>query len=338
MITGTRFSPSTLRLLSLLAPAAGAAALVLALTLPGCGGSSGSGSSPDPLPPPTPTPTPAPTPTPTPAQSAACTLTAPKVDCSQRPTRPQEHADALQEAVDAANRTPGVMYADNPNRVYDLERWRSIVVAQLTAKSMCAAWDYGNVTGDEIFVRSEDGCVAEQYDLLTGEGGVRPVGKSSNAWQEGFGVPVPGPRPNWSKEGDTACSLPGARGTFCFSIRNTSGEFGRDVYNLVAQVHAEFPSLIDKNDTLPGQGTTNPDELRFAAMRIVNLDGYIAQVEAKLRASGFCAFIEKGDILKVKKVSNGNLFHEEIDAVQNPASGGAYVGFVVKDRCHTAGF
>ena len=37
-------------------------------------------------------------------------------------------------------------------------------------------------------------------------------------------------------------------------------------------------------------------------------------------------------------MSKGNIFHEEMDVVQNPASGGSYVSFVVKDRCHNAGF
>ncbi len=37
-------------------------------------------------------------------------------------------------------------------------------------------------------------------------------------------------------------------------------------------------------------------------------------------------------------MAKGNIFHEEMDVVQNPASGGAYVSYVVKDRCHNAGF
>jgi hypothetical protein len=40
----------------------------------------------------------------------------------------------------------------------------------------------------------------------------------------------------------------------------------------------------------------------------------------------------------VKRVAKGNVFHEEMDVVQNPPSGGTYVGYVVKDRCHNAGF
>ena len=79
-------------------------------------------------------------------------------------------------------------------------------------------------------------------------------------------------------------------------------------------------------------------KLRLPAWRIVDVDAYIAAIERTLRANGYCAFVEKGDILKVKMVSRGNVFHEEIDVVENPPTGGAYVSFVVKDRCHDAGF
>ena len=46
----------------------------------------------------------------------------------------------------------------------------------------------------------------------------------------------------------------------------------------------------------------------------------------------------EGDILKVKSLALGNVFHEEFDVIQNPAGGGDYTSFVVKDRCHNAGF
>jgi hypothetical protein len=42
--------------------------------------------------------------------------------------------------------------------------------------------------------------------------------------------------------------------------------------------------------------------------------------------------------LRVKRVATGNIFYEEMDVVQNPADGGSYVSYVVKDRCHNAGF
>jgi hypothetical protein len=234
--------------------------------------------------------------------------------------------------------TPGTMYADPANRIYDLDRFRARTIAHLTAAGVCGAWDYGNEKGDEIYVRTGDGCVTEQYDLITGEGGVRPANAGSNAWQEGWGEPVPGPKPDFSKEGDTACSLPGDRSTFCFGIKGTQGEFGAEVYALLVAVMNENPQLFDKNDTAPGQGDFIPEQLRVAAWRILDQNGYIAAVEAKIRSRGFCGYIENGDILKVKKVAMGNIFHEEMDVVQNPASGGAYVSFVVKDRCHNAGF
>jgi hypothetical protein len=303
------------------------------LTLPGCGGSSPGG--PDTTP--TPIPTPSPTPTPTPPPPTPCTLTAPTVDCSTVARHPQMNADALQHAVDVATGTSGVMYPGE-NIIYDLPHFRSIVVNQLTAAGLCGAWDYGNEIGDEIFTRTGDGCVAEQYDLITGEGGVRPANKRSNAWQEGFNVPVPGPKPNFSRVGDLQCTLPGDRSTFCFSIKRTPGKFGPAIYKLLVEVMNENPSLFDKNDWAPGQADFVPAELRPAAWRILNQDGYIAALEAKIRANGFCGYVEKGDILKVKSLSVGNIFHEEMDVVQNPVSGGAYVSFVVKDRCHDAGF
>ena len=315
------------------------AALLTAFTLaaPGCGGGSSPSTNPNPVP--TAIPAPTPTATPTPLQPTACALTAPKVDCATRPVDLPDLDGSLQDAVDAAVRTPGVMYTEYANRVYDLDKFRSIVVSTLAAKDMCGAWDFGNEAGDEIFVRSADGCVIEQYDLLTGDGGVRPAGKSSMRWQEGWGgAPVPAPKPNFSKEGDTACSLPGDRSTFCLGIKNTSGEYGREMYNLMSQVLAENPGLFDQGDYLGGQSAANVDELRLPAWRILNVDAYIGKVEAKLRANGFCGYIEKGDILKIKKVSRGNVFHEEMDVVQNPAGGGSYVSYVIKDRCHNAGF
>ena len=208
----------------------------------------------------------------------------------------------------------------------------------LTNAGYYGAWDNGNEIGDEIFTRTGDGCVSEQYDLITGEGGVRSANKKSNSWQGGFSEPVPGPKPNFSREGDTQCTLPGDRSTFCFSIKRTPGEFGPAIYALLVQVMNENPQLFDKNHFAPGQGEFIPSELRPAAWRILNVDGLIAALEAKIRAAGFCGFVEKGDILKVKSLAMGNIFHEEFDVVQNPPSGGDYVSFVVKDRGHDAGF
>ena len=309
------------------------AALSAALLTVGCGGGSSPGTPDTPIP----TPTPAPTPTPTPAPPAACTLTAPTVDCSTRVVRPLEMADTLEHAVNVAMGTSGVMYPGE-NRIYDLERFRERTLEHLTAAGLCGAWDYGNEKGDEIFLRSADGCVTEQYDIITGEGGVRGANKGSNAWQEGFNVPVPGPKPQFSKEGDLQCSLPGERSTFCFSIKRTSGEFGRDVYEHLVAVMNENPTLFDKNDFAPGQGEFIPAELRVAAWSILNHDGYTSALLTKLRANGYCAYVYQGDILRVKRVAMGNILHEEMDIVQEPASGGTYVSYVVKDRCHNAGF
>jgi hypothetical protein len=255
------------------------------LTIPGCGGSSP--GTPDT---PVPTPTPTPTPAPTPAQPTACTLTAPTVDCSTRAKHPLENADQLEHAINIAMGTSGVMYSGE-NRIYDLDRFRSRTTEDLTAAGLCAVWDWGNEKGDEIFVRSADGCVAEQYDMITGEGGVRGATMGSNAWQEGFSVPVPGPKPNFSRDGDLSCSLVGDRSTFCFSIKRTSGEYGRAVYEFLVQVMNENPSLFDKNDFAPGQGDFIPAELRVAAWRILNHDGYSNVLLAKLRANGYCAYL-----------------------------------------------
>jgi len=313
------------------------ASVTAILPLPGCGGSS-SPSNPDVSPTPTPTPVPTPTPTPPPTQSAACELSAPTVDCSTHKRQPQEMADVLQAALETAKATPGAMYSNPADRIYDLDLFRSRTIGYLTAKGLCSAWDYGNELGDEIFVRSADGCVSEQYDIITGEGGVRNANKGSNAWQSGFNEVVPGPKPQFSREGDLTCSLPGDRSTFCFSIKGTQGVFGAACYAAVVAVMNENPQLFDPGDWVPGQGQFIPDQLRVAAWRINNQDAYIAAIETKLRAAGFCAYVDKGDILKVKKVSMGNIFHEEMDVVQNPKSGGAYASFVVKDRCHNAGF
>jgi hypothetical protein len=302
--------------------------------LAACGGSSGSPSSPNP----TPSPTPAPTPVPTPTPPAPCQLTAPTIDCSTRPFPHLEMAPVLQAASDAAVGTTGVMYSGT-NRIYDLAHYRSIVVDDLAKNGICGAWDYGNVIGDEIYLRSSDGCKTEQYDLISGEGGVRSANASSNAWEGGWEEPVPDPKPDWPREGDLQCSLPGDRSTFCFSIRGTHGAFGDDLYEVFVAVLNENPQLFIKDETPPGQGDQFvPEDLRLPAWRIADLNGYIQAVETKLRSSGYCGYIAKGDILKAKKVAMGNIFHEEMDVVQSPPIGGSFVGFVVKDRCHDAGF
>ena len=300
-----------------------------------CGGG-GSATAPS-QPPPTPTPTPATSVTPKPIVPAACQLTAPTVDCATRPVHAQDLAPVLQAGLDAAVTTPGVMYAEYANRIYDLEKFRAKVVERLAAENVCGAWDYGNMVGDEIYVRSADGCVIEQYDIITGEGGVRPAGKGSNAWQDGWGMAVPAARPQFPKEGDFACSLPGDYSTFCFSIKNTPGYYGSDVYRMLAEVMQQNPALFDSQDSLGGGGF-DPDTARVPSWRITDVDGYLNAVLKKLRAAGYCAYVEKGDILKVKSVAKGNVLHEEFDIVQNPTNGGAYTLLVIKDRCHNAGF
>ncbi len=313
-----------------------ALSIVAAVALAACGGSNPAASTGATGAPPVAVATP--TPTPAPTQPAPCQLAAPTVDCAVRKYQKQELAAPLQTAIDTAVGTPGVMYSDNPSRIYDLALFRSKVVGSLSAQGICGAWDYGNEIGDEIYTRSADGCEIEQYDVITGGGGVRNANRQTNLWSDGWGVPVPSLKPDFPKDGDLSCSLPGDRSTFCFTIKGTRGEFGQDVFALMNQVLNEHPELVDKGDFLPGQGEAVPDSLRPAAWRITNLDGYIAALEQKIRANGYCGFVDKGDILKVKKVSTGNIFHEEIDVIQNPASGGSYTGFVVKDRCHDAGF
>jgi hypothetical protein len=93
----------------------------------------------------------------------------------------------VRQAINTAKSAPNTMESD---RIFNLNLFREIMVEQLTARGLCAAWDYGNEIGDEIFVRSADGCVAEQYDLITGDGQVRNANKQALSFHEGFGVPV----------------------------------------------------------------------------------------------------------------------------------------------------
>ncbi len=303
--------------------------------LPSCGGSSS--TAPNGTPTPIVTPDPTPTPTPVATQPPPCQLTAPKVKCGERGSKPQELAQFLTPAIDTARLTPGVMYADGSGRIYDVNLFRSTIVDRLTAQGVCGAWDYGNVTGDEIYTRSNDGCVVEQYDLIGGDGGVRAANKKSNVWSAGWGQAVPNPKPDWRKLGDQQCSLPGDRSAYCITIKGLHGAFGDRLYELYNEVLDENPSLIDKTDFIPGQGAPVPDALRPGGWRIRNKAAYISALEAKIRANGFCGYVES-DILKVKSLEKGNLFHEEFDVIQNPAGGGDYTSFVVKDRCHSAGF
>ncbi len=311
--------------------------LPVLLTSAGCGsGAANPGGPSGPVA--TPTPTPTPTPSPAATRPAPCLLTAPTVNCAERNVHPLEMAEVLQAAIENAQNTPTVMYTDVSNRIYNLPLFRSKIVDYLTANGICGAWDYGNEIGDEIYLRSADGCVTEQYDLIAGDGGVRAANKTSNKWQEGWEVAPPPPKPDWPRVGDLNCSLPGDRSTFCISIKNSHGQFGEDVYRLFVQVFNENPALFDPNDYQPSQGDFIPDSLRVPAWRILDPDAYIAAVQRKLRSNGYCAFVDKGDILMVKSLTLGNLFHEEMDIIQNPPAGGAYAGFTIKDRCHDAGF
>jgi hypothetical protein len=312
------------------------ACLASTVFFPACGGGGATGPSGSPTP--IATPTAEPTPTPAPTQPPPCQLTAPTVKCSERGTRPQELAEFLQPALNAAKATPGAMYSANPDRIYDLDLFRATVIDRLTTKGICGAWDYGNVAGDEIYTRSADGCVVEQYDIISGEGGVRAANRTSNRWSSGWGEAVPPVRPQYTKRGDLTCSLPGDRTTFCFTIKGTAGAFGAGIYAALTEVLEENPTLVDKGDFLPGQGAPVPGALRPAAWRILNTNGYVNALQEKIRARGYCGFVDKGDILMVKSVELGNIFHEEYDVIQNPASGGNYTAFIIKDRCHNAGF
>ncbi len=307
-------------------------ALAVLAGLAGCGGGAGSPSTP-----PTPaiTPTPTPTPTPVAEQPAACQLKAPTVDCANRPQVAQELAAPLQAGYDAATATPGVMY-QGMNRIYDIMKFRQKVVDTLSRQNLCGAFDYGDPAATEIFVRSADGCYVEQYAAIGSDGGIRPASKRTFKWSADFSTPVPDPKPNFPKEGDLSCSLPGDRATYCFSIKNTPGEYGQDVYRLIAQVMAENPDLFDSNYFLPGAASGNPDTLKLPGWYIKDVSKYAAAVEAKLRANGYCAYV--AEILRVKSVAKGNVFHEEFDIIQNPPGGGDFTLFSVKDRCHDAGF
>jgi hypothetical protein len=113
--------------------------------------------------------------------------------------------------------------------------------------------------------------------------------------------------------------------------------YGSDIYRILVEVMNENPALFDKGDVAPGQGEFIPEELRVAAWRILDVNGYIAAFEKKLRGRGYCAFIEGGDILRAKTVLGNNILHEEFDVVLSRTTG-EYVSFVIKDRCHKAGF
>ena len=309
-----------------------AVALAVLAALAGCGG----GSAPPTTPPsPVVTPTPTPTPTPVAEHPPACQLKAPTADCANRPQIAQELAAPLQAGYDAATATPGVMYPGQ-NRLYDIMKFRGKVIDTLSQQNICGAFDYGDPAATEIFVRSADGCHVEQYAAIGSDGGVRPASKRTYKWSGDFSTPVPDPKPEYAKDGDLSCSLPGDRATYCFSIKNSPGEYGQDIYRLLAQVMEENPQLFDSNYYLPGAAQGNPDQLKLPGWFIKDLPGYIRAVEEKIRANGYCGYV--AEILRVKSVAKGNVFHEEFDIIQNPPDGGNFTLFAVKDRCHDAGF
>jgi len=161
------------------------------------------------------------------------------------------------------------------------------VVENLEAQGLCATFD-----GEEIQVKNTNS-FSDQYDVLLTTGHVRrpPTAYRSTCSPSAFPLPTgqPGQVPG--------CSLPGSRELACG--REDASQYLADVEAAMDQVIREKPDLFDVNDTQPG---TN-------FVKVINVDGYLAEMVRVVSGKGYCARWD-GEEIQVKKE---NRFNEQID-------------------------
>jgi hypothetical protein len=287
-------------------------------------GSCGGGN--EPTNPSTPSPTvPAPTPTPTatppaPSTSSSCATPAPPAGAGHCGTRPDPLLiSQMEQTLDQVRGQADIFYPNGVTIRY-IDKYRKAVIEGLDARGLCGVFDYGDNgsgLGDVLYVRTTDNRLSEAYDVVSGSGQARAGYENSC---EPASTQPPGV-PHYPVL-DPKCSLPPSGATFCIGA-SFETEYGDDVRAAIKAVMVEQPQLFDFKDALES-------ELSF---RLIDPATYIAAVEAKLQAKGYCAY--EDEELAVKKDDSMN---ENFDIVRSPAGDAQYSLYVYKGKCHNSLF
>jgi hypothetical protein len=199
-----------------------------------------------------------------------------------------------------------------------LDKAREQLIHALDARGMCGIFDWGDGTGNELYVRSADGDLSEVYGAISSSGQFR-VGYLHSC---GPPEPFPAPRPAYPQL-DPECKLTPSSGTFCLG-RNFDSAYSGDVRSALVSLTTERPELFDLTDTLECDlcyGLKDPK-------------AYIAAMIDKMHAKGYCAM--EDEELSVK---TDDSVSENFDIVRSPGDRpNQYSLFAYKGRCHNAGF
>ncbi len=290
-----------------------------ALSFLSCGGGDRAANPSPPTtlsPAPAPGPTPSTTPTPGATSPKSCGGPAPTGGpCGSRPD--PQLATVLAQAFDEVRGHSDIFYPDGVTIRY-LDKARAQLIAALDARGICGIFDYGNQTGDEIYIRTADARISEAYDVLSGTGQLR-VGYQNSC--EPAGSP-PDPLPSYGQE-DPQCTLAPSRDSFCLG-RNFESEYEGDVRSSLVALFTERPELFDMKDSLNS-------ELSY---RLLDPKAYTSAMVGKMHAKGYCA-MEDEELL----VKRDNSMSENFDIVRSPGDReGQYSLFSYKGRCHNSTF
>jgi hypothetical protein len=298
--------------------------VVAGTAISSCGGGSSSSSTPTtPSSSGSPSATPAPTPTPSSggsstlprscARGAQVTSSAASCEGRSHPVlRPQ-----LQTALDAVWAKGTEIFYEDGKTIRYVDKFREELVKALDSQGICAIFDYGNVAGDEIYLRSADGALSEVWDIISSNGEGR-LGYISTC-EPALSFPDPGPAP---VNQDPTCTIPPSDATFCLTNAFASVYYG-DVRASIEQLTKEKPEIFNFQDQTGAElsyGLNDPE-------------AYTRGVVANLRKRGYCAL--DGEELAVKKERT---FNENFDIIRHPSTGGVYSGISYRGKCHNSLF
>jgi hypothetical protein len=262
-------------------------------------------------------PAPSPTPTPTPSVATSCAnLPTTSGACGSRPD--PQLATAIAQAEDFVKNQTDIFYPDGVTVRY-LDKARAQLLYALDTKGICGIFDFGDGTGNEMWVRSADGNLSEVYAVISSSGQLR-VG-----YQHSCGPPEPPPpvsKPTYPQI-DAACRLPPSGATFCLG-QNVPSDYSDDVRASLVSLTTERPDLFDLTDHL----------LCDLCYRLMDPKAYIAAMIDKMHAKGYCA-MEDEELAVKKDDSVGENFNIVRAPGDNPHQ---YSLFSYKGRCHNASF
>jgi hypothetical protein len=226
-------------------------------------------------------------------------------------------ASAIAGAEDHVRGQADIFYPDHVTIRY-LDKARAQLLDALDAKGMCGVFDFGDGTGNEMYVRSADGETSEVYAVISSSGQLRVGYQHSCAPPE----PPPAPPPPYPTE-DPQCKLPPSGATFCLG-KNFESAYSADVRSSLVSLTTERPELFDLKDTLDC-------DLCYG---LKDTKGYIDAMIAKMHAKGYCAMEHEELAVKLD-----DSVSENFDIVRSPGNlPNQYSLFAYKGRCHNAGF